>query len=139
MNHNRFTLGIVFVILFFSLFVLLAPDSIGAQGEGANGEAADQAYEPTAFTYQGRLTDGGVPADGLYDFKFELYDAVEGIDPPLATVILEDVPVTQGFFTEKLYFGEGVFDGNARWLAIGGRQNGPARQNRPAGPIFDAP
>ena len=23
----------------------------------------------TAFTYQGRLTDGGSPANGLYDFK----------------------------------------------------------------------
>ena len=28
-----------------------------------------------AFTYQGQLTEGGVPADGLYDLVFQLYDA----------------------------------------------------------------
>ncbi len=27
----------------------------------------------TAFTYQGRLVDGGNPANGLYDFEFTLY------------------------------------------------------------------
>ncbi|MHC4721426.1 MAG: hypothetical protein ACYS6I_01830, partial [Planctomycetota bacterium] len=32
----------------------------------------------TAFTYQGRLTDANSPADGLYDFRFELYDALNG-------------------------------------------------------------
>ena len=29
----------------------------------------------TAFTYQGRLNDGGNPATGLYDLRFGLYDA----------------------------------------------------------------
>ncbi len=29
----------------------------------------------TAFTYQGRLKDGGVPANGSYDFEFVLWDA----------------------------------------------------------------
>ncbi len=27
----------------------------------------------TAFTYQGRLNNGGSPATGLYDFRFKLY------------------------------------------------------------------
>ena len=28
----------------------------------------------TAFTYQGRLQDGGAPANGPYDFRFMLFD-----------------------------------------------------------------
>ena len=29
----------------------------------------------TAFTYQGRLSDGGLPANGAYDLRFALFDA----------------------------------------------------------------
>ena len=31
--------------------------------------------QPTAFTYQGHLTDNGTPANGHYDLEFTLYDA----------------------------------------------------------------
>lgn len=72
----------------------------------------------TAFTYQGKLNDGGVPANGSYDFDFKLYD---GPDNPASqvgsTVTLSNVPVASGLFTVKLDFA-GVFDGNARWLEI---------------------
>jgi hypothetical protein len=30
----------------------------------------------TAFTYQGKLTEGGNVATGSYDLKFSLYDAL---------------------------------------------------------------
>ena len=33
------------------------------------------------FTYQGKLTDGGTPANGTYDFEFNLYDALSGGSP----------------------------------------------------------
>src|SRR5947199_4614908 len=39
-----------------------------------------QAALTTAFTYQGRLTDGVSLATGKYDFKFQLYNAVTGGD-----------------------------------------------------------
>jgi len=32
----------------------------------------------TAFTYHGRLTDGGAPATGAYDFYCLVYDAETG-------------------------------------------------------------
>lgn len=32
----------------------------------------------TAFTYQGRLTDAGSAADGIYDFELKLFDAASG-------------------------------------------------------------
>ncbi len=33
-----------------------------------------QATLGTGFTYQGRLADGGAPAEGTFDFEFKLYD-----------------------------------------------------------------
>jgi len=36
---------------------------------------AHAALLSTAFTYQGRLTDNGLPANGTYDFQFRLFDA----------------------------------------------------------------
>lgn len=30
--------------------------------------------QSAAFTYQGRLTDGGTAANGIYDMQFKLYD-----------------------------------------------------------------
>src|SRR5690242_757664 len=32
----------------------------------------------SGFTYQGRLTDGGSPANGNYDIRFILYDSESG-------------------------------------------------------------
>jgi hypothetical protein len=75
----------------------------------------------TAFTYQGRLTDGGSPANGEYDFRFELYDAVSGGSQVGSMVPKENTAVTDGLFTVELNFGSGVFNGDARYLEIGVR------------------
>ena len=72
----------------------------------------------TAFTYQGRLTDGGNPANGTFDFVFTLYNAASGGSTVGSPVILEDIPVSQGQFTALLDFGSGIFGGDARWLEI---------------------
>jgi hypothetical protein len=74
----------------------------------------------TGFTYQGRLTDNGSPAEGAYDFQFKLYDAPIGGNL-LGTVTPGDVAVSGALFTIKLNFGAGVFSGDARWLEIGVR------------------
>ena len=73
----------------------------------------------TAFTYQGRLNEGSVPANGRYDLTFALYvdsavgSAVSGIITNTGT------PVANGLFTVTLDFGAGAFDGRPRWLEIG--------------------
>ncbi len=78
-----------------------------------------QAVTGTAFTYQGRLTDGGVPANGTYDFLFSLfYEAAGG--SVIGSLPLEDVIVTDGLFTVQLDFGD-VFDGSSLYLEIGVR------------------
>ena len=74
----------------------------------------------TAFTYQGRLTEDEIPADGLYDLQFSLFD-----DPNTeiayqigTTIDIDDLDVIDGYFTVVLDFGSDVFDGYARWLEI---------------------
>jgi hypothetical protein len=74
----------------------------------------------TALTYQGRLTDGGAPANGTYDLEFKLYEALSGGSPVGSTVTLGEVTVTNGLFTVQLDFGN-VFDGTALYLDVGVR------------------
>jgi len=78
----------------------------------------------TAFTYQGRLTDGGAPASGIYDLRFTIYDAAGGGNSVGGPITNSPVGVTNGLFTTRLDFGAGVFTGDARWLEIGVRTNG---------------
>ena len=72
--------------------------------------------QTTEFTYQGRLTDGGLPASAAFDFEFRLF-AVEAGGAALAAIQRPGVAVANGIFTVKLDFGAN-FDGGARWLEI---------------------
>ncbi len=76
-----------------------------------------QAQAP-AFSYQGRLTDGGQPANGAFDLRFILFDALIGGAQQGPIVTLEDVIVTNGGFTVTLDFGAAAFPGAARFLEI---------------------
>jgi hypothetical protein len=76
------------------------------------------AAESTAFTYQGRLTDNGAPADGLYDLQFALYDALANGNQVGESLNKDDVSVPDGLFTVTLNFGGEAFTGAARWLEI---------------------
>jgi hypothetical protein len=38
------------------------------------------AAQSTAFTYQGKLTDAGNPANGTHDLQFRLFDTLIGGD-----------------------------------------------------------
>ena len=72
----------------------------------------------TAFTYQGRLTDAGNPANGTYDLRFIVYDAEIGGSQKGSLAFKEDVLVTDGLFTVDVDFGGNVFTGDARWLEV---------------------
>lgn len=80
----------------------------------------------TAFTYQGRLTDGSNPAEGDYDFQFILFNAAVGGSAVGNTNTLADVPVTNGLFVVSLDFGVNAFVGDARWLEISVRPGASA-------------
>jgi len=76
----------------------------------------------TAFTYQGRLTDGGSPAHGLYDLEFTLFDSVGSL--VAGPITFPDHAVSNGLFTVYLDFGSTPFQGSARFLEIGVRPGG---------------
>lgn len=72
----------------------------------------------TAFTYQGRLTDQGTPANGVYDLQFNLYKLASDGSPQTGAVLTDDLAITNGLFTVTLDFGAGPFFGDDRWLDI---------------------
>ncbi len=53
----------------------------------------------TGFSYQGQLKENGLPANGVYDLLFALYNLATGGAAVSATVCSEDVPVTNGLFS----------------------------------------
>ena len=82
--------------------------------------------EPMAFSYQGRLVDGGALANGNYDFVIDLYDNPT-VGSSLAscydvgTGSLLNQPVQNGLFTFYLFCGgnnSSVFTGDERWLEV---------------------
>lgn len=79
----------------------------------------------TTFAYQGRLVEGGEPAEGTFEFKFTLHDAETGGSQEFPVNQVE-VDVTGGAFVVLLDFGPGAFDGTARWLEISVKQAGSA-------------
>lgn len=72
----------------------------------------------TEITYQGRLNDGGAPANGDYDFVFQLFDAETNGNQVGDLVLIEDWPVVDGLFTIPVDFGASAFGGEQRWIDI---------------------
>ena len=86
------------------------------------------AQSNTEFTYQGKLSDGGIPANGNYDIEFKIYDCAtcnptEGTGTFPISIVKLNVPVTNGIFTVGLDYGE-VFDGLPTWIRIAVRPAG---------------
>lgn len=78
----------------------------------------------SAFTFQGRLTDGGSAPTGNYELRFRLHDALSGGHPASAEVAFPSVAVSNGLFTVSLDFGSSPFTGSSRWLEISARPVG---------------
>jgi hypothetical protein len=96
----------------------------------------------TAFSYQGKLTDGGNPAAGTYDFQVAIYDAVSGGNVVGSVLTMEDVAVTGGLFTLYPDFGGSVFTGPARWLEVAvraGNSTGGFTTLTPRQPVLTTP
>src|SRR4051794_17504502 len=80
--------------------------------------AAESAPLASAFTYQGRLIQGGSAANGQYDFTFNLFDAPSAGTQLGPIVTNTSVLVSNGLFTATLDFGAGIFNGDPRWLEV---------------------
>ena len=116
MNRKNSNLSVIVMVIIAFVAILTSTRLATAQEGEAVAPVALQDTVGTAFTYQGRLTDGGIPANGVYDFGFELQDAPLSGNQ-IAAIYVQDVQVTDGLFTAELDFGQ-VFDGTALWLKI---------------------
>lgn len=100
--------------------------------------------QTTAFSYQGKLTDAGNPANGNYDLQIRLFDTATpgtGVQQG-STLIRNPVTASAGIFTVTLDFAANVFDGAARFLEIGLRPVGspnPYTVLAPRQPITSSP
>ena len=94
----------------------------------------------TGFTYQGRLDDGGEPANGSYDFRFGLFtSATEGT--AIDTIELDAQSVSAGLIEASLDFTDVPYDGQALWIEISARTTGSGNFTTltPRQPISAAP
>jgi predicted regulator of Ras-like GTPase activity (Roadblock/LC7/MglB family) len=80
----------------------------------------------SAFTYQGRLTESGLPANGLYDLQACLFETASSVPVLACAPIIDDVPVEEGVFTITLDFGATLFSGQQRFLELGVRPGASA-------------
>src|SRR5947209_4723934 len=78
----------------------------------------------SSFTYQGRLTDGGAAANGIYDLQFVLFDSASSGAQIGSTQTLNSVLVSAGVFSVTLDFGANSFNGANRFLEISARPSG---------------
>ena len=126
-----------------------APDSAGLAVAPAQALAPAQTLAGNAFLYQGYLTDGGVAANGLYDFSLSLYADAAGTQWVTDATPRGDVPVVDGLFTIPVDvtvpgLGDVYFhlNGDARWLRIGvrpGANTGAYTYLNPLQPLTPAP
>src|SRR5438132_3291147 len=95
----------------------------------------------TAFTYQGRLTDNGSPANGSYDLQFTLFGVSSGGSAIAGPLTASHTGISNGLFTVTLDFGAGLFTGADRWLEISTRTNGGGAFSNlsPRQPITSSP
>lgn len=75
--------------------------------------------QTSSWTFQGKLTDTLVDANGPYDFTFKLYDQLANGTQIGSDVVVSDTNVVNGIFTVQLDFGAAAFTvGAARFVEI---------------------
>ncbi len=74
--------------------------------------------QTTAFTYQGSLDESGVPADGVYNVSFSLWNLAVGGAQIGSSQGFPNLPITDGLFTVQLDFGTSAFTASNRWLQV---------------------
>lgn len=80
--------------------------------------AAPIAAQNSAFTFQGKLNDGGSPTNTSFDMRFRLFDSLSVGTQIGPTVTVTDVATSAGIFTLQLDFGAASFTGGERWIEL---------------------
>jgi hypothetical protein len=94
------------------------------------------------FTYQGRLSENGSPANGIYDVRLTIYDSLVSGSVAAGPITNANTIVSNGLFAVQVNCGSTVFNGADRWLELAVRTNGssgPYQQLVPRQPVTAAP
>ncbi|MGQ9599448.1 MAG: hypothetical protein ACUVWZ_08515 [Anaerolineae bacterium] len=104
------------------------PGTASPDLEVLTGLTAVSTLPGNVFTYQGYLTEGGLPAHGLYDFAFSLYADLAGTQWVTDAKSVNNAQVTNGLFTVPVDLTDAMYgdvhfylNGEARYLRIGVR------------------
>ncbi|HZU86000.1 MAG TPA: hypothetical protein VFF78_00875 [Anaerolineaceae bacterium] len=128
--NRKVRFGVLAVLLTLVVLATLVGTALGKPAENTTLSLEDKGGPgPTlSFSYQGKLYDGGLPANGTYDFVVDIYSASAGgtyIGNCINTngVLLDDYQVTDGLFNFTLACGtfsdnHGVFTGTARYVQV---------------------
>lgn len=101
--------GFCFAVVLISVFFITASNALA---------------QTSAFTYQGKLNDGGSAANGNYDMQFKLFDTLSSGNQVGAMLTITNVQATAGIFSVSLDFGTASFSGGDRFLEISISQAG---------------
>lgn len=108
---------------------------------------AAQDPTPTTITYQGLLTAGSRPANGVYDLDLHVFDAASGGND-VGSVLAGGTTVSNGVVTVRLDFKDDnpdrpLFAAGARWMEVRMRPtalpNAPFSVLLPRQPVTSAP
>jgi hypothetical protein len=105
-----------------NVFAAIAMSTVLFSGADVLAADGDRLALGTGFTYQGELEHEGAPADGVFDFEYELYDRAEG-GTYLGRITRFDERVAAGVFSSELDFGTSI-TGVSMWLEIRVREAG---------------
>src|SRR5580765_5151413 len=90
----------------------------------ATGLPQRAAAQPTAFTYQGRLTENGTVANGTYDFRFSVFNSPSAGNITSIVLTKPAVAVSNGLFAVILDFQDLYLVESPHWLEVSARTNG---------------
>ncbi|MFO0042160.1 MAG: hypothetical protein ACK55W_09490, partial [Pseudomonadota bacterium] len=72
-----------------------------------------------SFVYEGRLDDGGAPANGRYDLRLSPFADAKSGAALAAPIVFEDVPVVDGRF--RIDFDLPLATASTAWIEVGVR------------------
>jgi hypothetical protein len=129
MKPKSWTLRVIIVliaVLALSAVAIAQPMLQGPDGEETVSEPlADEAVAgdlAQGFSYQGVLTENGVPVSGNRDMEFKLYDAGSGGNQ-VGSTMSKNVSISNGQFNVFLGWGRDKIDGKALWLNVRARDH----------------
>ena len=120
--HHKLRLILLSISLSILLIIIFSMSPTIPVGQAQSPPVQDTPLG-TAFTYQGFLVFRDTYYNGSCDFQFTVFNAGSGGAPLTDPIERVNVPIRNGYFTVQLDFGQNIFNGTKRWLAIAVRCN----------------